>query len=151
YSGKFETKSVGPFALVSGTELRADAKMAKTEEAREAVIHSMQNGFNRVFSTVDIAVIRGDHVMLIGKNAWRHFWAFPGGFCEPTSESDREDAARETSEELPGITIGNLRCITPDRVTMNDPRYRDSGDRVRSTLFVAPYVSGTTDGGDDAQ
>ena len=151
YSGRFPTESITPTVKYSGTELRAEAQMATSEAGRAAIINSLHTGFNRVFSTVDIAVIRKNHVLLINKDPWRHFWAFPGGYCDPESESDLDDAAREAREELPGITFGHFTCITPYRVKMNDPRYRDSGDRVRSSLLVTPYVKGETAGGDDAQ
>lgn len=153
YSGTFPVLSVTHVAKVSGTEQRREARSPTTEAGREAIIHALQKRRKIVYSAVDIAILdlEEERVLLISKKKWAGRWAFPGGFAEPDSLSDRDDALREQTEEVLGVRVGNFACITPERLRVDDPRYRKSRDGIRTSLYVTHLQSGMPVGGDDAE
>lgn len=153
YGGEFRTETLPEVSVHNGTQLREKAQMPTTKEGRAAIIYSQQTRPDFVYSTVDFAIVdkATRRVLLITKSVFDGLWSFPGGFIESSSKNDLEDTMREYAEEILGISVGGFTCLTPDRIQMNDPRYRDSSDGTRTTLYIADYIGGDASGGDDAE
>ncbi|MEM9336868.1 MAG: NUDIX domain-containing protein [Patescibacteria group bacterium] len=101
------------------------------------------------FSTVDVAVINDDrtHILLGQKSIDGDRWRFPGGFVDPTDESRWAAAKREVREECGDIEIEVEAHLGDFKI--DDFRYRDEADSIRTDLFVANYVFGAIRAKDD--
>ena len=89
------------------------------------------------FSTVDIAVVDLDKKeILLGKKRNKLNYCFPGGFTDPSSSSDVHDAVRELYEET-NIELSESDLIYISSMNINDERYRNSKNGIRTHLYVA--------------
>ena len=89
------------------------------------------------FSTVDIAVVDlNKREILLGKKKDRSNYCFPGGFTDPSNPSDAHDAARELMEET-NIEISESDLIYVSSMNINDARYRDTKNGIRTHLYIA--------------
>jgi bifunctional NMN adenylyltransferase/nudix hydrolase len=122
-------------------------KIVNNTDFRKGVIYATNHTHKKVLSTVDGAIIRGNETLL-GRKHNESAWRFMGGFTEVTSESDEEDLSREAMEET------RLK-IKPDdwyylgRVRVNDWRYINSGDVIRTGFYVTFDFEGEPVAGDD--
>lgn len=107
------------------------------------------------YHTVDIAIIKRDelgyvtHVLLIQKphEIKDGHWRFPGGFMDPTDNSAEQAALREADEETKLKVDTDLRYIGSSKI--DDPRYRNSSDKIITSFFAAEYISGEVGKGFD--
>jgi bifunctional NMN adenylyltransferase/nudix hydrolase len=89
------------------------------------------------FSTVDIAVVDLDkREILLGCKKNKLNYCFPGGFTDPSNESDAHDAVRELMEET-SIEISEREIVYVSSMNINDERYRGTKNGVRTHLFIA--------------
>lgn len=118
-----------------------------TLEYRSGMIASSLQRFPVSYQCVDIAVInrQTNKILLVRKPEEKNF-RFIGGFADPNSMSLEDDAVREVREET-GVEITNVKYLASTR--MDDWRYRNEVDKIKTALFVADYVSGTPKGADD--
>lgn len=88
------------------------------------------------FSTVDIAVVSKDKSkLLLGRKPSKDYWVFPGGFTDPSSESDQEDAIRELFEETNiRAKVSELKYI--GNYNINDERYKDTQHKIRTHFYM---------------
>ena len=88
------------------------------------------------FSTVDIAVVSKDKSkLLLGRKPSKDYWVFPGGFTDPSSESDQEDAIRELFEETNiRAKVSELKYI--GNYNINDERYKDTQHKFRTYFYL---------------
>lgn len=88
------------------------------------------------FSTVDIAVMSKDKSkLLLGRKPGKDYWVFPGGFCDPSSESDQEDAIRELFEETNiRAKVSELKYI--GNYNIEDLRYINTQHKIRTHFYM---------------
>lgn len=148
YKGVNKTLELQPDVFVSATDIRelASKKVISSPEFRAGIIYSVYNQFPVVYSTVDIAIIKDDEILLgqkLGENEWR----FIGGFVDNTDESDEAAAKREVLEET-GLEVADLEYICS--MPVNDWRYRRIKDRsIMTRFFKAKYIFGCPTPQDD--
>lgn len=113
---------------------------------REGIVYTSQNLFPTSFQCVDIAIIKGD-MLLMGKKPNEDKWRFPGGFVDPSDRSLEGAAFRELKEECGHLKCGELQYLSSFRV--DDWRYRNEKSKIMTTLFFAEHQSGEPEAGDD--
>lgn len=102
------------------------------------------------FQTTD-CVIRNsslDQFLLGRKEKDGGKWRFIGGFVDPKDLSLEDASARERREEA-GT---DLECAPPHylcSIRIDDPRYRDSEDKILTGVFLHEYIFGYPKAGDD--
>lgn len=150
YSGIFPTEHVEVVDITSGTEERAKIKelLPHTEDFRKGVIWANQHRFPTVYSCVDIVAfdLEGQNICLITKEGLGKL-QFPGGFTEPDSFSDEEDAVRELKEET-GL-VNPTALDYAGSLNIDDWRYASEIDVIRTHVFIC-NVGGSPIAGDDA-
>jgi bifunctional NMN adenylyltransferase/nudix hydrolase len=116
-------------------------------EFRSGMIASSLQRYPVSYQTVDVAVInRQTNKILLVRKPDEQSFRFIGGFADPDSMSLEDDAEREVSEET-GVKVNNIKYLASTRV--DDWRYRNEVDKIKTALFIADYVSGTPKGADD--
>jgi bifunctional NMN adenylyltransferase/nudix hydrolase len=152
YSGHYPVRELKQVTWVSGRELRATAKnhVKGTSDFRHGAIWAAWQRFPTSFQTVDI-IVRKDNEILVGKRDSEELHRFPGGFVDPKKDDSLElAAARELSEEVPGIDVGGAVGFSyVSSIRLNDWRYRSTPDKIMTTLFKATYIFGRPEPGDD--
>jgi bifunctional NMN adenylyltransferase/nudix hydrolase len=150
YKGKYPTHEIELEYSTSGTELRRITanRIRVSADFRAGVIYAYANTYQRVFPTVDIAIIR-DGKVLLGKKPNNTLWCFPGGFVDQSDERLEDAAAREAEEET-GVHVYDLEYVCSHR--NRDWRYRHADDGVITTvLFATTLFDGVPKAGDDLQ
>ena len=148
YFGVNKTLELQPDVFVSATDIRevASKKVIGSSEFRAGIIYSVYNQFPIVYSTVDVAIIKDDEILL-GQKLGETQWRFIGGFVDTTDESDEAAAKRETLEET-GLEVAKLEYICSMQV--EDWRYRSIKDRsIMTRFFKAKYIFGCPTPQDD--
>ncbi|MES2519706.1 MAG: NUDIX domain-containing protein, partial [Bacteroidota bacterium] len=112
---------------------------------RAGVIFAAYNQYPKAFPTVDVAIVKGDE-LLLGRKPNQTLFRFIGGFVDPTDDNFEQAAAREAQEET-GVEVGNLQYVGTARI--DDWRYRHEVDKIITTLFKADYTSGQAIAQDD--
>jgi len=85
------------------------------------------------FSTVDIAIVDIERdLILLGRKKDR--WCIPGGFTDPSSNCDEEDAVRELFEETRVIAEPS-EMIYIGNVKIPDDRYENTPHGIRTHFF----------------
>lgn len=88
------------------------------------------------FHTVDIAVVDiFQNKLLLGQKPGKDYWVFVGGFTDPVSKNDEEDAVRELYEET-DITINPNQLRYIGNYFIDDLRYINSKNKIRTHFFV---------------
>ena len=148
YKGVNKTLELQPDIFVSATDIRelASKKVIASSEFRAGIIYSVYNQFPVVYSTVDVAIIKDDEILL-GQKLGETEWRFIGGFVDLTDESDEAAAKRETLEET-GLEVSELEYVCS--MPVNDWRYRGMKDRsIMTRFFKAKYIFGCPTPQDD--
>ncbi len=142
YAGRYPTFELAVVNEEAGTRIREE--IGKTvwncKEFRAGVIHSCQNQYPKVFPTVDMAVVKGNQVLL-GRRTVDSPLRFPGGFVDPTDGSLEIAAIRELSEEV-DVEVDN-ECEYLGSFIINDWRYKTPDEKIMTTLFKFKYLHGT--------
>ncbi len=107
----------------------------------------MMNQFPSVKATVDVAIVDYDNFkMLLARKPHETLHRFVGGFSDPNSESFEHDAKREVLEET-GLTLEHLKYIGSAKI--DDWRYRNEKDKIKTMFFAGCYVFGAPQANDD--
>lgn len=152
YTGKHPTRELVQSTFMSGTAQRkaiARSRAKASPEFRAGVIWASQSRFPTVYTTVDIAILNEDRTqVLLGRKADEKLYRFIGGFADPRSQTYEQDARREVMEEA-GVEVGDLKYIGSQNI--DDWRYRNEQDSIRTMMFTAKYVFGRPTPGDDIE
>lgn len=149
YKGRYPTQELMQTVFVSGSEVRSNLSkhVRDTSEFRAGVIWGAYNQYPRCFPTVDIALFNEDYTkILLARKPGEDLHRFVGGFADPGSVSHEDDARREVSEET-GLEISEPQYIGSRRI--DDWRYRNETDCIKTTLFAATVSFGCPTAGDD--
>lgn len=147
YRGEFPTTELEPTIYVSGTEVRKNIsnEVMTSRDFRAGVIYAAYNQYDKVFTGVDVAVMKGHNVLLARKPNEQE-WRFIGGFALPEDSSFEETVRREVRSEA-CIEIHNIRYIGSMKI--DDWRYREESDKIISLFFCADFAGGHIEPNDD--
>ena len=149
YSGKHRVAELESTTTLSGSDIRKSikARVRPSYDFRAGVIWAALNKFKQTYHTVDVAIYNEDESeVLLGKKPYNDKWQFIGGFTNPECSSDEEDARRETFEET-GLEVGPLEYIGSRNI--EDWRYKNESDKIRTSLFKTYRLFGVAKGADD--
>ena len=149
YHGKYQVQELEATKFISGTEIRRRISNTfhPSKEFRAGVISASLNRFPTCYPTVDIAIINRDKgLVLMGKKEGEEHLRFIGGFASPDSPSYEYDAKREVMEET-GVEVDDLRYI--GSAIINDWRYKNEVDKIKTLFFVGTYIFGRPEANDD--
>lgn len=153
YEGVLPTKEFPKINHWPGSDVRK--KIGKTVKDssswREGQIYLTQNQYPRLFTTVDIAIIKLDyadglirkdlhHQVLLAQKEGETTWRFPGGFVDP-SDNNLEEACRRELYEETDIEVDDFQYISSHLV--DDWRYRNTPDKIMTNFFVGYYIYGS--------
>jgi bifunctional NMN adenylyltransferase/nudix hydrolase len=149
YEGKYPTQELMQEVYVSGTEIRRkiSRKVRNDAKFRGGIIWGTYNRYPTVFTTVDVAILNEDgDKILLARKPYENEYRFIGGFADPNSSSFEADARREVMEEA-GIDISDPEYIGSFKI--DDWRYRNEVDKIKTILFTCKLVSGRPKAADD--
>lgn len=148
YNGKYAVCELEANTFVSATEVRRRVcnNYPPTKDYRAGMIAATAYRYPVAYQTVDIAVVNDKNEILLARKPEEKKWRFIGGFSDPQSESLEMDARREVLEEAK-IDIDGIKYI--GSTLIDDPRYKDEVDKIKTSFFVAKYISGRPEGADD--
>lgn len=143
YHGRYPTRELLAERVLSGTAVRkkiAKSSTRATADFRAGVIWASQSRFPTAFTTVDVAVIDPEtNRLLLARKPGEKLYRFVGGFSDPCSSSFEADALRETTEET-SLEVGDITYI--GSTVVEDWRYRNEPDCIKTMLFVGTYLFG---------
>lgn len=156
YCGRYPIKELESKIIVSASEIRdrISKSVKKSQDFRTGVIWSAFNRYPTCFPTVDIALFKyneKDTEILLCRKPHEKLYRFIGGFAEPNSDSFEDDAKRELYEEAGGpnghsISASNFKYICSKKI--DDLRYRDEVDQIKTLFFMATLDWGRAEPGD---
>lgn len=130
------------------------------KKLKRAIIEFLGGSADRIYpvsyQAVDIVVIDKSLNEILMGSKWKdksctvikNEIRFLGGFVDPKDNSLEAAAVRELKEEAgPNLEISKPVYVGSFRV--DDPRYRDSQDKIMSAVFVCERIYGFARGGDD--
>jgi bifunctional NMN adenylyltransferase/nudix hydrolase len=130
------------------------------KKLKRFVIEKLGGSADRIYPTsfqaVDVVVIRRkDNTMLLGqkwtdknRTAAKQEIRFIGGFVDPADDCLETAARRELGEEGGrNLEVSRPKYVGSFRV--DDPRYRNSVDKIMSAVYVTEYLWGFEEAGDD--
>ena len=101
----------------------------------------------RVDTVVDVAIFNQMNTKtLLCRKPDQILWQFVGGFASIDSPTFEDDAEREVKEEC-SICIGTIKYI--GSCIIDDERYRDTENKMKSLFFRARHISGIPKAKDD--
>jgi bifunctional NMN adenylyltransferase/nudix hydrolase len=141
YCGTFkvETLSFADSIDIQGTQSRIAIKESQDPIFFQGQIYSLLHQHPHAYPTVDIALVKGEEILLIQRTD-TSLWVLPGGFVDPSDRSLELAAKRELSEET-GLTPGG-RAKYVTSMLIDDWRYRGTRDKIMTTLFMLEYTFG---------
>lgn len=148
YSGKFTCLELNPDSYVNATDIRelVSKKIIASEEFRAGIIYGIYGTYPTMYSTIDVAIIKDDMVLL-GQKPGEKQWRFPGGFVDVSDQSEEITVRRETMEET-CLEIGDIDFVCSQKI--NDWRYKGLTDRgVMTHFYKAKYIFGAPQPNDD--
>jgi len=147
YTGSFPYEELDFKVNDSASEERADIAhtILDSPDFRAGVVYAAHNQYPSVFQTVDVAILRADHVLL-GRKKDQKQWRFIGGFVDVKDESLERAAKREALEET-DMEIDSFTYLASLRV--DDWRYRGEESKIMTAFFKAWYIYGSAIAKDD--
>lgn len=121
YTGIFETTEIEQITDFSDVEMLKNVSIETKASSnfRAGVIFAVHNQYSKVFPTVDVAIMRGDEILL-GRKSHQALFRFIGGFVDPTDDNFEQAAQREAQEET-GVEVGNLQYVGTARGNLASP------------------------------
>ncbi len=152
YYGSIQTADLPEIGNHSASEIREGVsdKVSNTEDFRLGINYACFNMYEKVYPTVDIAVVQNNNqFVLLGRKPRQTGWRFPGGFVDPTDDNYEAAARRELIEECGTIETGEMDYIGSAKI--DDWRYRKESDKIISLLFKTEFLFGTPKASDDLE
>ena len=130
------------------------------KKIKNTTIKLLGGSADRIYPTsyqaVDIVIINAENNTILLGQKWQNKTRtepkselrFCGGFVDPSDFSLEYAAKRECREEA-GQNLGITEPNYVGSLRIDDPRYRNSEDKIMSAVFVSYYMFGTAKGGDD--
>ena len=149
YSGKFTTQELESTKFISGTEMRRRItnSFPSSPAFRAGMIAASMNRYTSALPTVDIAILSDDRTkVLMGRRHTDSGLRFIGGFASTTSPTYEADARREVAEET-HVEISDPVYI--GSTLINDWRYKNEKDKIKTMFFAATYLFGRPQADDD--
>lgn len=150
YVGKYPVRELIQDVWMSGTEMRKAIARKSTKaspEFRAGVVWAAYGRFPTCYPTVDVAVFNEqEDSILLGRKADETLYRLIGGFADPKSPSFEADARREVKEEA-GISITDP--VYVGSFSIDDWRYRNEVDKIKTLLFRAKLMAGRPKPDDD--
>ena len=149
YVGRYPSEVLESTRFLSGTEIRnrLSNKVKANPDFRSGVIWAAFNQYPKVFPTVDVAIFSEDMTrFLLARKPNEQLYRFVGGFANPNSANYECDVRREVDEEA-GIAITDP--VYVGSMLVDDWRYRQEVDKIKTLFFAAKFFSGKPTGGDD--
>jgi len=152
YHGRYDTRELEHDIFISGTEIRkgiASKSTKGTADFRRGATWAVSNRYAAPKPTVDAAIVNEDVTQtLLAKKPGEDKWRFVGGFADVRSANYEQDCRREIGEEThidvtDPVYIGNY--------TIDDWRFKNEADCIRTTLFYCKHVSGAPRPDDDIE
>lgn len=147
YSGKFKTCELEPEIYVSATQKRQEClKTVSDPMYRRGFIAGASSGFPNPYPTVDVAIVKGDKVLL-GRKPDDYLYRFVGGFVDVSDTCLEMAAKREVMEET-GLEVSDLQYVCSLKV--DDWRYRGIKSKgILTSFFKCDYIFGSPQPNDD--
>lgn len=148
YHGHYPKVEIELDYAPSGTDVRqVTANMIRVStDFRAGIIYGIAHQFDRVFPTVDIALVKSG-IVLMAKKPNESLYRFPGGFVSQSDQSLESAAQRECLEET-GYSCAALTYL--GSFHSKDWRYTHKDDgNVMTTLFISTVFAGQDTPGDD--
>lgn len=152
YHGKYKTQELPEHGDYNATEIREKYKdrVGKSEDFRAGILYALNNKFPISYATVDIVLFKDDRTkILLGRKNDLDKLRFPGGFVDPTDDSYEHAAARELREECGLLEFSDMQYEMSTKI--DDWRYRNDVDKIKTSLFTCDYIFGAVAAGDDLQ
>jgi bifunctional NMN adenylyltransferase/nudix hydrolase len=149
YTGKYPTLELIPKVYISASDIRKQTgiKPKFNQGFREGMVYVLQNQFTSCKATVDMAIVDfKNQRFLFGRKPGRPLLCFVGGFSDTNNTSYEDDGIREVKEET------TLDVTDPQYIgstLIDDERYRDEDDKIKTLLFMAEYKGGEPVASDD--
>lgn len=150
YSGKYPTQELLQESFYSGRVQRRaiiGSRTKRSADFRAGVVWAAGSRYPTAYQTVDVAILDG-RKLLLGRKPNQAQFRFIGGFSDPRSPSLEADVRREVSEET-GVSVDGIQYV--GSVVVDDWRYRDEADCIKTALFTAQYTFGRPTPGDDIE
>ncbi len=152
YTGNLPMVELEATKFLSGTAARKRIAASATRNSpdfRAGVVWASSARYPTSYATVDIAILNEtrDEVLLARKPGERKL-RFVGGFADPGSDSYEADARRETREET-GLEVSDPIYI--GSALVDDWRYRNEQDKIKTMLFVVTRLYGSPKPMDDIE
>lgn len=150
YKGNFDTAELHQEVYLSGTEVRKvlSQRVVDSSDFRAGKIYSVYNRYPISYPTVDIAPINYDRQeILLCKKPFEDKYRFVGGFVDPDDFSYEHAAHRELREEVGEIEVDGTEYVCS--MNVEDWRYSNEEDKIKTILFKTRYMFGTPQPADD--
>lgn len=155
YSGIYKTIEFIDPKLIheNATEAREKAKNYPIDsfDFRSGVIYTINNQHNKIYPTVDIAILKDNNTkFILGRKPGNNSYQFPGGFVELKDENYEAAAKREAVEECGNIELDEFKYICSK--TVYNWRFRsEPNKKVITTFFKCQYIFGQVKPSDDLE
>jgi len=153
YNGGFGVEVLEPNAYISVEGMRKSiAENPKSSaDFRAGAIWATHQRYPTVFTTVDI-VVYNDKLkrVLLARKKDENKYRFIGGFADPADKSFEMAALRELDEET-GLTVGMRGLHYIGSAIIDDWRYRDEVDKIKTLLYMGAYSYGAPQARDDIE
>jgi len=141
YHGEFPTTELQSSKYISGTEMRKtiSASVKESEDFRAGVIWATHNRYPQSVPTIDVIIRNEEGKYLLVRKHNESKFRFVGGFSQPDDDSYELTARREIAEEV-GVETDDMKYI--GSCNIDDWRYRDEVDKIKTIIFEAKYIYG---------
>lgn len=147
--GKFECEVLEATDYTQMAEfIRAESRSSKANyHVRLGMLMASTFRYPTAYTTVDIAIMDQNRTKIwLGRKEDEVAFRFIGGFSDPDSFSLEDDATREVMEET-GIEVSYPEYICSMRI--DDWRYRNEVDCIKTTFWIADRIGGQPKAADD--